>query len=281
MTVQGADWAHWQGSVDIQGIYNKGCRFAILKSTDGTSYSYADSWFVPQMPRVLAVSGIIPGTYAMLIHGKDPVAQADYFGRYVAMFPEIRILALDFEFNEVTKTKPTDSECRSFAARVNALFPNKSKWLYGLEADVHRLKAYPEFATWVRWVARYSVTPPTGYDVWQYGAWEGLDGNRYPGTLDEFNALIGATGGDMALDAAKDLATFKKMLATCFATAEGAFPEIADNALGLGDALDGQPEAKARRKAIYDFLKSLGGGTAPAPADVDAVVAAIVARLQA
>jgi hypothetical protein len=38
---------------------------------------------------------------------------------------------------------------------------------------------------------------------------------------------------------------------------DGAAREVADNALGLGDALDDRQEADPRRKAIFDFIKNL------------------------
>lgn len=126
MSLTGIDVSRHQGIIDWAAVDRSSHSFAILKATEGTSYSY-DSWFKANMPRVRATD-LIPGAYHFLRADRDPAAQARYYASVVENFDGM-LAVVDVE-TAANGTKPTINHVKGFAAEFRRLVPGHPLIVY-------------------------------------------------------------------------------------------------------------------------------------------------------
>lgn len=210
MTLTGPDASWHQGTINWQSVRNAGMDFAIIKATEGTSYTHTD-WFETNWPRVHA-SGLVPGAYHFLRANQSPAQQADYFVNTVGDFNGV-LACLDVETG-ADGGHPTSQNAHDFALRFNQRVPN------------HPLIVYTGRWYWVGvlgnpldgatigplWHSAYTATPGSTYGGWpKFTFWQYTSSGTCPGIpspcdLNQFfgtnSDLLALTGGeeDMPLD---------------------------------------------------------------------------------
>lgn len=166
----------WPFKADTETAYQES-GFVIVKSTQGTSYSYT-SYFYKAMDRVLK-DGKLAGAYHYAA-GKDPVKEADYFLKIVDRYLGKIILALDWEEGQ-NAAWGSKTWAKKFIERVKEK-TGLTCWLYtgtdGVEDCKNCVKISPLwFAgyptnknSWTvpRWPKRYNIEPWDNYLVWQF-----------------------------------------------------------------------------------------------------------------
>ena len=126
MAITGIDVSRHQGSVDFAAVKRAGHRFAIIKATEGTSYSYV-SWYRVHAPKVEA-AGLVLGAYHFLRADRDPAGQARYFVQTVGSFRG-RVAVVDVE-TAANDTEPMIGHVRAFAAEFRRLVPGHPLVVY-------------------------------------------------------------------------------------------------------------------------------------------------------
>lgn len=206
--VLGMDVSGYQHNVNWTAAYAAGARFAVVKATEGTTYT--NPYFTQQYDGSAAV-GMVRGAYHFALPNTRPgsgTAQADFFvdhgGGWSADGATLPP-ALDIEYN------PYGPTCyRMSPASVVA-------WIQAFVAEVHARTAqypliYSTYGWWSRctgnsaafsqdplWIADYGVGPgrlPAGWafqTLWQYadsGAFVG-DQDSFNGSPARLQALVG------------------------------------------------------------------------------------------
>lgn len=176
--LRGVDLSQWQTTTpDLSGL-----DFVLLRAVDG---ELPDTMYRTHLAAAREVPGLVVGAYAFGYGSAiaSPAGQAAAFLRVVGSDTEW--LALDRERSSATMT---DAEAAAFIAAIHA-----ARRRCGLYAS---LSGYPAVGQDWRWVAYWAATPPAiPYDLWQYGqdATLHVDGDHYPGTLAQLQALAGLT----------------------------------------------------------------------------------------
>jgi lysozyme len=139
----GPDCSHWQGNVNWEAVRAAGHDFAIIKATEGTSYSHTN-WFRENWQE-LRRTGMTPGAYHFL-RTSDPARQARYFVATVGDFSNA-LAVVDVE-TAANGSKPGIAHVRDFAAMFKRLVPN------------HPLIVYTG-----RWYWHGTIGNPPGMDI--------------------------------------------------------------------------------------------------------------------
>jgi beta-N-acetylhexosaminidase len=197
LLAQGMDVSSAQGSVDWQGAYNNGARFAYVKATEGTTYTNPS--FSSQYNGSYNI-GMIRGSY----HFAHPdsstgAAQADYFVAHGGGWSgDGRTLppALSLQNN------PGGAQCYGLSASATV------SWIKSFSDELHlKTNKYPMLSTtfdWWNsctgnssafastnpfWLDSFTSTPPssvpTGSSTWTM--WQSASSGIYPGGQDQFN----------------------------------------------------------------------------------------------
>lgn len=203
--IRGVDVSHHQGPIDWQRVRASGVTFAVLKATEGKTYT--DPRFAANLAGAQA-AGLIVGAYHFARPGPagtnaDALVEAQHF--LAVARPAVDFYALDLEDDTVQPPgRPLSGWVRAWLSAV-ATATRGTPWLYSFGAywRAHG-DADPGWRRYPFWLADY--TPPPGFvapwgapTVWQYtnsGIVDGIAGrcdlDRYDGTLADFYRLIGA-----------------------------------------------------------------------------------------
>jgi GH25 family lysozyme M1 (1,4-beta-N-acetylmuramidase) len=195
---KGIDVSDYQGTVNWTSVKNAGYSFAVIKATEGTTFTastFASNWANSK------AAGLVRGAYHFARPGTSPtvsgnaIAQANFFINTVKPIKGDLQLACDFEDNSNSLSQA-----------------NMGAWLTAFVGQIatvtHRpalVYTYPAFwsnmpSNWTNpncglWIANYGVSSPSipspwassGYAFWQYsstGSVSGISGNV---DLDTFN----------------------------------------------------------------------------------------------
>ena len=205
----GPDCSRHQGTVHWSAVRAAGHSFAIIKATEGTSYSYV-GWYHGNASKVRA-AGLTLGAYHFLRTG-DGAAQARYFSSVVGDLTGT-LAVLDVE-TAANGTKPTIGDVREFAGEFRRLHPGHplvvytGRWYWvGVMGNPHGADIGP------LWHSEYEPSPDSGPDLDRYGGWPGAtfwqwtssgscpgvsgrcDLNVFYGTHDDLAVLCGAKAG--------------------------------------------------------------------------------------
>ena len=205
----GPDCSRHQGTVHWTAVRGAGHSFAIIKATEGTSYSYV-GWYHGNAPKVRA-AGLTLGAYHFLRTGNG-AAQARYFSSVVGDLTGT-LAVLDVE-TAANGTKPTIGDVRGFAGEFRRLHPGHplvvytGRWYWvGVMENPHGADIGP------LWHSEYEPSPDSGPDLDRYGGWPGAtiwqwtssgscpgvsgrcDLNVFYGTHDDLAVLCGAKAG--------------------------------------------------------------------------------------
>lgn len=195
--VLGMDVSGYQHNVDWTAAYAAGARFAVVKATEGTTYT--NPYFAQQYDGSASV-GMVRGGYHFALPNTQPgsgTAQADFFvdhgggwsGDGITLPP-----ALDIEYN------PYGPTCyRMSPASMVA-------WIQAFVAEVHaRTTQYPliysTYGWWLRctgnsaafsqdplWIADYGAGPGALPAGWAFQTlWQFADSGAFVGDQDSFN----------------------------------------------------------------------------------------------
>jgi lysozyme len=165
--IKGIDVSHWNGNIDWDMVAADGVKFAILKATEGTSYSFA-SWFNENAPKAIS-AGINIGAYHYAKFGNitEAKAEASYFlsvikGRQLT-YPAV----LDLEENKsgASKTVLTEAAVAFLDELTKAGYV---AMLYTSKAFLEEQLDESNFTTYPLWIARYNTTLGRNADIWQY-----------------------------------------------------------------------------------------------------------------
>jgi glycosyl hydrolase family 25 len=184
VSVTGVDVSKWQATTPNLGHVE----FLIARATIGTQ---RDERFDQHIANARK-AGIVTGAYHFNWADVSVAGQADAF---LLAAGDVDLLALDVEGVQAFSR----SQAAAFIDRVQAA--GRKIGLY------HSLSGYFDAGQDWDWVAYWAdQSPPRHWDVWQFGPINGVDGNRYNGSLAELHVLAG-TGGSMAELAITDVTT--------------------------------------------------------------------------
>jgi GH25 family lysozyme M1 (1,4-beta-N-acetylmuramidase) len=196
--LEGVDVYHKQGIIDWAKARNAGIAFALIKTTQGTTFT--DPRCLTNHARCREV-GIVPGGYHFYRHDADPEKQARHFLERLPRQPGDLVPAIDVEAKGDGAGQVTYS--RAEVVRRIRVMVDAVKAAIGRAPMIY---TYP--SAWVEltgntrefadecplWIARYGVETPTlvggwtTHAVWQYtdqgtvkGIGSGVDRNRLNG----------------------------------------------------------------------------------------------------
>ena len=187
VSVTGIDVSRWQATTPPLSGHD----FLIARTTIGTQKDERYDQHIANARK----AGVVIGAYHF---NWSPLSVAAQVKAFLAAAGEVDLYAIDREGNHSHRgysddvyTPPfTQAQTREFIARVQdqgkeiALYASLSLFFAaGQDWD---------------WVAYWADQPPTrSWDIWQFGPINGVDGNRFNGSLAQLKAFAG-TGGSMA-----------------------------------------------------------------------------------
>jgi lysozyme len=200
-TLRGIDVSHWNDVIRWSKVAASGVRFAIMKATEGTSYT--DPTYSQNVAGASA-AGIAVGAYHFAqpsTKAGDAAAEADHFVKVARNAAGDVLPALDIERTNGLSTSELQAWVRGWLAEVEAklgvkamIYTSPGFWRYSM-GDTQWF-ADNGYAT--LWVAHWGVSSPTvpandwggrGWTFWQWtDCWhvDGIsgcvDGDRYNGT---------------------------------------------------------------------------------------------------
>jgi GH25 family lysozyme M1 (1,4-beta-N-acetylmuramidase) len=216
--LEGIDVSNWQGTIDWTKVYAAGKRFAIMKATEGTTFT--DAYY-----SVNHASARAAGLWTTAYHFAQPsttagdaVAEADHFVSVAKLQSGDLIPALDLEVTGSLSPAALQGWVATWLGEVTAklgvhpmIYTSPNFWKNAMsDTTWFALNGYR-----VLWVAHWGVTSPTvpaqnwaghGWTFWQYsdtGTVPGIAGrvdlDRYNGTdltpvsYSAFNATLPAS----------------------------------------------------------------------------------------
>lgn len=170
--LQGIDVSHWQKSLPSLTKVS----FVIVKATEGLT---VDPMWLTHCANVRKA-----GKMLMAYHySRDDVDITKQANKFLATVRAVGVdgYALDVEGSFAFSA----AQARQF----NSIIHNANLKI-GWYSNVNSYKG--DVGQDWNWIAFYSsAPPPVPYDIWQYGPYLGVDGDRYNGTLDDLRALVG------------------------------------------------------------------------------------------
>jgi hypothetical protein len=122
-------------------------------------------------------AGVLVGAYHF---NHAPLSIADQVSVFLSAAGDVDFYALDVEGTAAF----SHAQAADFIKRVQAT--GRKCGLY------HSLSGFFDAGQDFDWVAYWSDQPPTrNWDIWQFGSINGIDGNRFNGTLTQLKALAG------------------------------------------------------------------------------------------
>lgn len=175
MSVFGPDYYHANfndGAVPVARLKAAGMGFCILKVSQGTSYSWASSWF-PQNAAAVRAAGIPLGGYHMLDGESGSGAeQAHYFLDHLSPQPGDVVPIMDFEASG--RKSASISRYAAMAVEfIDTVHANGFECMIYGHADVKA--AWSDWRSsgadywWVPGDQPHNDIGPQGPDLWQYG----------------------------------------------------------------------------------------------------------------
>lgn len=116
-SMQGIDVSHYQGTINWTSVKNSGKTFAIVKATEGTTYTdpkFASNW------AAMKAAGLIRGAYHFGRPGTDPVVQANKFCDVVRPTTGDLQMTLDIETTDGKTPSQVRAWIVAFLNRVQA-----------------------------------------------------------------------------------------------------------------------------------------------------------------
>lgn len=173
--VTGLDVSHWQRTTPRLA----GHEFLFARATIGTEQ---DSLYDAHIAAARK-AGVLTGAYHFNWDTVSVDAQVDAFLRAAG---DVDLYALDVE------------GANAFSHR------QAEDFIDGVQSRGHKIGLYHSLSGFFAagqdwdWVAYWAdQPPPRSWDIWQFGPINGIDGNRFNGSLEALQALAG-TGGSMA-----------------------------------------------------------------------------------
>lgn len=167
--VQGVDVSKWQTSTpDLSGVH-----YLIARAGVGTK---PDSMYATHIAAARR-AGIVTGSYW---YNWGSLSVSDQVNAYIAAEGTVDLHAIDWE--------GTEGFTAAQAQQFISLYRQRTGRRIGLYASESRFRDLGQ--DW-DWIANYSQEPTKHYDLWQYGPFRGVDGDRLPGNLTDLQRLIG------------------------------------------------------------------------------------------
>lgn len=182
MQARGADFSSAQTGADVSAVIRKGIHFAIVKATEGVSYtSTAMRWQL----HLLEANGVAAGLYHFLKPDVDGATQWDYFEPWAAWLRRAPgFVAVDHEPDE-HGILPSDEIVRAFIRRGHQRGYKIGR--YG-DNDVIRRNLGEDW-TWAAWWA--PTPPPFKHKLWQFSDGAGRqDWNVFNGDVAELDRWL-------------------------------------------------------------------------------------------
>jgi glycosyl hydrolase family 25 len=167
LVLYGVDVSHWQQRTPSLA----GASFLIARATIGTMVDETYDMHIANARR----AGLLVGAYHFNWDGISIAAQVSAF---VAAAGAVDFYALDVEgLHAFSRAQATE-----FIQRFHDL---TRKRIFMYHSDSGFMYAGQDH----NWVANWSVKPSRDFDLWQYGTFNGVDGNKFYGTLAQLKAL--------------------------------------------------------------------------------------------
>jgi hypothetical protein len=171
MVLYGVDVSHWQQRTPSL----TGASFLIARATIGTMVDETYDMHIANARR----AGLLVGAYHFNWDGISVAAQVNAFQ---ATAGAVDFYALDVEgIHAFSRAQATEfiKRFHDTTHRRIFMYHSDSGFMYaGQDHD---------------WVANWSVKPSRSFDLWQYGSFNGVDGNRFYGTLADLRKLSNLT----------------------------------------------------------------------------------------
>lgn len=176
VTVTGYDVSKWQSTTP--GLSN--VEFLFARATIGTQKDERYDQHITNARK----AGVVTGAYHFNWNDLSVASQVDAF---LLAAGDVDLLALDVEGAQAFSR----AQSEAFIDRVQSR--GKKIGLY------HSLSGFFNAGQDWDWVAYWAdQPPPRSWDIWQFGPINGIDGNRFNGSLADLQTLAGI-GGSMAL----------------------------------------------------------------------------------
>ncbi|HVY44757.1 MAG TPA: GH25 family lysozyme [Minicystis sp.] len=203
-TTEGVDVSSYQPNTNWQQVAASGRGFAIVKATEGTTYT--DPTFHANWSGMKA-AGMVRGAYHFFHPSDDPIAQADYFTGVMGALGQGDLGgALDLEVTDGVAGATVVARAKSFLQRVEQntgkvplIYTSPGFW-DGLGGDKSGFEHY------TLWIAHWGVNCPdvpspwTTWKFWQYadngsvpGVSGGVDHDVFNGSKAALQAFAGST----------------------------------------------------------------------------------------
>jgi hypothetical protein len=178
--LQGIDVSKWQGT-DTPNL--SAVDFLFARASAGLK---PDATFTTHIANALKARVPVIGAYHFGYKSVDLSNQLDLFLSRCGS--DIRVLVLDVEGPDAW----SHTDTKAALAYVRAHDPLKRKVALYMSESV-----FWDAGQDIDWIANYSREPTKHYDIWQYGPYEGADGDFFKGTLSDLNQLVGKVEAEM------------------------------------------------------------------------------------
>jgi len=191
-TISGIDVSRYQNNINwnTEKLADH-VQFAWAKASQGVSE--VDPLFVAHRAGIKAAA-LAFGAYHFFNPSEDPVVQATHFVNTVAVLAPGDKLAIDWETADGMPTAQDRMNGLIFLQTVHQLtgIPAQKLWIYGPPHFLQALGLDARFAEYRLWVAHYGVVCPlipppwTTFGIHQYSQANGIDSDRFNGTIEQY-----------------------------------------------------------------------------------------------
>ena len=218
--VMGIDVSHYQTVTSWANVASSGIGFAIMKATEGVTYTdpdFAKSWANSK------AAGVVRGAYCFFHSTDDPVTEADFFVNTVGPLSPGDMLVLDLEVTDGNSGATVAADALAWLNRVQA-DTGVTPIVYTSPSFFDSTLGGPAgFSSFPIWIANWMVSCPyipTAWSTWHL--WQDTDSVTVPG-------ITGAPDGDEFNGTTSDLSSWAKSLGGPAApTPDASVPATAD-----------------------------------------------------
>jgi GH25 family lysozyme M1 (1,4-beta-N-acetylmuramidase) len=192
--LEGIDASHYQGTINWTSVRNSGRVFAIVKATEGTTYT--DPTFATNWTR-MKQAGLIRGAYHFGHPGSDAVAQANRFVNVVQPQSGDLQLVLDLEVTDGRSPAQVWAWTQAFIAQIHTRTGRPGIIYTGFYFWRDSVGNPPNNLNCPLWLAAYTSSTtglvPRAWTTWSF--WQYTDHGSVPGVsgnvdLDHFNGSL-------------------------------------------------------------------------------------------